>query len=110
MENIYHTRRKFLITGYQEHAGTLNVPLALWLISGAYFTDLSMSIKACCILHNYVRARDGYRYEDTLFQAPLLSLHEGNAPRGGMSANSARDKYADYFINEGKLAWQDGMV
>ena len=67
-------------------------------------------IKACCILHNYVRARDGYRYEDTLFQAPLLSLHEGNAPRGGMSANSARDKYADYFINEGKLAWQDGMV
>lgn len=67
-------------------------------------------IKACCILHNYVRARDGYRYEDTLFQAPLVGLHERNAPRGGMSANTARDKYADYFINEGKLSWQDGMV
>lgn len=23
-------------------------------------------IKACCILHNFVRIRDGYRYDDTL--------------------------------------------
>lgn len=67
-------------------------------------------IKACCILHNYVRTRDGCRYEDTLFQAPLVGLHERNTPRGGMSANTAMDKYADYFTNEGKLAWQDGMV
>lgn len=67
-------------------------------------------IKACCILHNHTRARDGYRYEDTLHQAPLVRLLEGNAPRGGISATSARDRYADYFVNEGKLEWQDRMI
>ncbi|XP_027233858.2 uncharacterized protein [Penaeus vannamei] len=67
-------------------------------------------IKACCILHNYVRARDGYRYEDTLFEAPLEGLQEGNAPRGGMSAVSARDKYAEYFITDGRVEWQDNMI
>ena len=67
-------------------------------------------IKACCILHNYVRARDGYRYEDTLFEAPMESLLEGNVPRGGMSANTTRDKYAEYFITGGRVAWQDGKI
>ena len=43
-------------------------------------------IKAFCILHNYVRARDGYRDEDTFYEAALIGLHEGNARRG-MSAN-----------------------
>lgn len=62
------------------------------------------------MMHNYVRTKDGYRCKDTLFQAPLVGLHERNARRGGMSADTARDKYADYFINESKLAWQDGMV
>ncbi|CAH2011207.1 unnamed protein product [Acanthoscelides obtectus] len=31
-------------------------------------------IKACCVLHNYVRLRDGYRYEDTLFETALDGL------------------------------------
>ncbi|XP_063842378.1 uncharacterized protein LOC135090053 [Scylla paramamosain] len=67
-------------------------------------------IKACCILHNYVRAREGYRYEDTLYRAPLVGLREGNVPRGGGSATSTRDRYADYFVSEGKLEWQDRMI
>lgn len=67
-------------------------------------------IKACCILHNYVRSRDGYRYEDTLYEAPLISLGEGNVPRGGRTAISTRDICADYFVSEGKLEWQDNMI
>lgn len=67
-------------------------------------------VKACCILHNYVRARDGCRYEDTLYRAPLVSLREGNVPRGGGSATLTRDRYAEYFVSEGKLEWQDRMI
>lgn len=67
-------------------------------------------IKACCILHNYVRERDGYTFEDTLFEAPMADLTEGNATRGSVSANQARDMYADYFVTEGRCAWQDKMI
>jgi hypothetical protein len=31
-------------------------------------------VKACCVLHNYVRARDGIRFEDTLHEGPLRTL------------------------------------
>lgn len=67
-------------------------------------------IKACRILHNYVRKKDGYRYEDTLYQAPLVSLREGNVPKGSKPATSTRDRYADYFVSEVKLEWQDKMI
>ncbi|XP_071534104.1 uncharacterized protein [Panulirus ornatus] len=67
-------------------------------------------IKAYCILHNYVRERDGYKFEDTLFEAPMADLTEGNATRGSVSANQARDMYADYFVTEGRCAWQDKMI
>ncbi|XP_066982786.1 uncharacterized protein [Macrobrachium rosenbergii] len=49
-------------------------------------------IKACCILHNYIRTRDGHRYEDILYQPSMVGLHESNVPRGGMSATSAQDR------------------
>lgn len=32
-------------------------------------------IKAMCVLHNYVRMRNGFIYEDTLYAAPLLNLN-----------------------------------
>lgn len=67
-------------------------------------------IKACCILHNYVRERDGYKFEDTLFEAPMADLTEGNATRGSVSANQAIDMYADFFVTEGRCAWQDKMI
>ena len=67
-------------------------------------------IKACCIFHNYVRTRDGYKYEDALFRAPLENLNTVSIPRGNMSAKSVRDQFADYFIGEGKVDWQDRMI
>nr|CAI5859379.1 unnamed protein product [Callosobruchus analis] len=32
-------------------------------------------IKVCCVLHNYVRLRDGYRYDHTLYETSLTSLN-----------------------------------
>ncbi|KAK3894542.1 hypothetical protein Pcinc_001698 [Petrolisthes cinctipes] len=63
--------------------------------------DLSLAediIKACCILHNYVRVRDGYNFEDTLTIDGFAYLQYDLASRGTRAAISIRDKFADYFV------------
>ena len=68
-------------------------------------------VKAICVLHNYVRARDGYSYEDTLHTAPLRGLIQTNRPTGRAirAADIVRAKFTNYFVNEGraecKTAW-----
>lgn len=64
-------------------------------------------VKAICVLHNYVRIRDGFKYGDTLYTAPLANL---NPSYTGRDADVIRKKFANYFINEGKLEWQDNMI
>ncbi len=64
--------------------------------------------KACVVLHNFIRDRDGYDFEDTLL---ITGLHDANLrDMGGMSrggANNIRDFVADYFLSdEGALSWQ----
>lgn len=67
-------------------------------------------VKACCILHNYVRCRDGYRFEDTLLLPESLEDPEENLVQirpGGRFLNSIRDQFLQYFISdEGKVDWQ----
>lgn len=67
-------------------------------------------IKACTVLHNYVRIRDGYRYEDTLYLSPLQSINTENVLQGSLCARTTREKFANYFVKEGKLHWQDNMI
>ncbi|CAH1968721.1 unnamed protein product [Acanthoscelides obtectus] len=66
-------------------------------------------IKACCVLHNYVRLRDGYRYEDTLFETALDGLSTTTI-RPGVRSRYTRDIFADYFMKEGRLSWQEKMI
>ena len=33
--------------------------------------DFCDIIKACCVLHNYVRKNDGIQFDDTLYECPL---------------------------------------
>lgn len=75
--------------------------------------DLAIDIvKCCCILHNYVRTRDGFKLKDTLstqgfFDAPLAEA----TAQGGRRLNNIRNIFADYFISDlGKLPWQDSCV
>jgi len=64
--------------------------------------DLAQNIiKACCILHNFVRARDGYRYDDTLTVQGLENMEKTNVTRGSQNAQTVRDKYAIYFVTDG---------
>lgn len=72
--------------------------------------DLVTSItKTCCVLHNYVRERDGYKFEDTLCILGLEKVPTGiqRATRRGMSY---RDMFDDYFMTEGQLPWQMSRI
>lgn len=73
--------------------------------------ELSIKIiKACCVLHNFVRMRDGYKFEHT------LSIHgfentDNTVEIQNRSGNSIRDMFANYFLtDEGKFEWQDKMI
>jgi hypothetical protein len=33
-----------------------------------------VTVKTCCILHNFVRQRDGFQVQDTLYECPLESI------------------------------------
>lgn len=65
--------------------------------------DISMIesiIRATCVLHNYVRTRDGIRYHnDDTEQHNLQSVLADTRHRGNSKALSARDTFALYFNN-----------
>lgn len=55
------------------------------------------------------RLRDGYRYEDTLLKTALDGLSTTTI-RSGVRSRKSRDIFADYFMKEGRLPWQDKMI
>lgn len=64
-------------------------------------------VKACVILHNFVRVRDGYQPEDTMTIFGLEDLSGEQVRRGGLAANNVRNILADYFMTEpGQVSWQ----
>ena len=69
-------------------------------------------IQACCVLHNFVRDRDGYAFEDTLSVAGFQDCDaERQNQRGGLQATNIRQKFAEYFMSEqGSLPWQMSKI
>nr|CAH7730409.1 unnamed protein product [Callosobruchus chinensis] len=78
-------------------------------------------IKACCALHNFVRDRDGVRFEDTLDVTGLneISVEEGGdddeqprpRARGSKMAYKYRDVFAQYFSSQkGAIPWQNSYI
>lgn len=65
-------------------------------------------VKACCILHNYVRRRDGYRFEDTLSNDMEVFKNRNSNRNLGASQQGidVRDYFAEYFINSGSVPFQ----
>lgn len=68
-------------------------------------------IKACVVLHNFVRDRDGYLPEDITTIIGLEDLPRDNTARGGLQANSIRNILSDYFLtNVGSVPWQINKI
>jgi hypothetical protein len=61
-------------------------------------------VRACCILHNFVRKRDGINYEDTETY-PFVDVDDvGQSPRG--RGLEIRDYFAHYFMGVGAVPFQ----
>nr|XP_049693431.1 uncharacterized protein LOC126053978 [Helicoverpa armigera] len=82
--------------------------------------DFSVAIvKACCVLHNFIRERDGYNFHNSLSivgledppeDASLISIGARRS-QGQLSGTMIRNMYADYFISdEGAVPWQDSKI
>jgi hypothetical protein len=66
-----------------------------------------VNVNASVVLHNFVRERDGYKFEDALTVNGLEDVPYGQRKRGGVTANNPRNKAADYFLTDaGAAAWQ----
>lgn len=69
-------------------------------------------VKACTVLHNYVRRRDGFQLTDTLSIPGLGNIStetEWHAGRG--DAQRIRDALVTYFISDtGRVPWQDTYI
>jgi hypothetical protein len=52
-------------------------------------------VKACTVLHNIVRGKDGYNFEDILTTPSLDKLPNGQIVHGGLAANRIRDNFAE---------------
>ena len=66
-------------------------------------------VKACVILHNVVRKRDGYRTDDEVIRKDscLGNLSSPLTRSTNKTGRGVRATFADYFVSdEGKLPWQ----
>ncbi|XP_045766197.1 protein ALP1-like [Maniola jurtina] len=76
-------------------------------VSYDFATDI---IKACCVLHNFVADRDGFRQRDKFAISvdeflPIQPVHEEQT-----APNVIRQQYATYFMTRGTLPWQLNKV
>lgn len=63
-------------------------------------------VKTCCILHNFVRCRDGIQFTDTVYDCPLEGIATNPSDRTILAAN-IRNYFANYFTSpQGALSWQ----
>ena len=70
--------------------------------------DFAVDIaKVCVVLHNFVRERDGYKFEDAKTVTVLEDVPDGQSTRGVLTANNVRNKVAEYFpTGAGVIPWQ----
>jgi hypothetical protein len=64
-------------------------------------------VKACCVLHNSVRDRDGCTFEDTLYTCSTLEEIPHDRSRSTRSSMEYRELFTDYFVGEGQIPWQN---
>ncbi|PIO35804.1 hypothetical protein AB205_0091350 [Aquarana catesbeiana] len=55
------------------------------------------AVKAACALHNFVRQRDGFEFEDPLHQN--MERAHWTGVRGSRQGTHVRDQFASYFVS-----------
>lgn len=64
-------------------------------------------VKCCCVLHNFVREREGYNFEDTLTVHGLYDFEQDTVRTVNSTVNRYRNALTEYFISDvGKVPWQ----
>jgi hypothetical protein len=70
-------------------------------------------VKCCCILHNFVRDRDGFNLDDSLTVCGLEERPTVSSFVVNKTTNRFRDVLTKYFVSDsrdgrdsGKLPWQ----
>lgn len=66
-------------------------------------------VQCCCVLHNFVRRRDGYLFEDTL-SCDMMDLEEVAAVGGRSQGIEVRGLFCDYYNGTGAVPWQENRV
>ena len=67
-------------------------------------------VKACCVLHKHVQARDGIRFEDTMHECPLENI-ESLGTRRTVRGTEVKEYFTNCFISpQGCLPWQYDKV
>lgn len=66
-------------------------------------------IKACCLLHNFVRERHGVNFNEIVFNGDTEGMCEIPRARvlSGTRGSDARNNLADFFVNIDPLPWQN---
>ncbi|KAL4720201.1 hypothetical protein ACJJTC_008719 [Scirpophaga incertulas] len=63
-------------------------------------------VKACCIVHNFVRKYDGIRFKDELYGCNLRNMDPTSA-RPTVNCIEKRDYFGNYFTSSsGSIPWQ----
>lgn len=64
-------------------------------------------VKSCCVLHNFVRDRDGFNFDDTLTINGFEEFDVFDNSGTNRNTNRFRDALSHYFMSdEGQLPWQ----
>ncbi|XP_022180255.1 protein ALP1-like [Myzus persicae] len=63
-------------------------------------------IKTCCLLHNFVRDRDGITFEDTIAISGLIEDTTVDNSQPGNAIKCVRTELIDFFMKEGQVSWQ----
>jgi hypothetical protein len=69
----------------------------------------SVIVQCYCVMHNFVRKRDGFVFEDTL-SCELQGVQESASVGGHSQGTDMRKTFCDYFNGPGALPWQNKRV
>ncbi|CAI6367312.1 unnamed protein product [Macrosiphum euphorbiae] len=67
--------------------------------------------KACCVLHNFVRRRDGFSVEDTMSSSCMESVQRRGVGNIQKNAKDVREYFVEYVNNPNHaLDWQNTII